>query len=369
MSEVQTSSSSTGHNVTNGTSLRVQRLTSASELDELLKEQRAILYFRAEWAAPCKQMGTVFDTLRQTHSSLSPDEEVVGLFLSIDANAFKNIAKKYYVSRIPSFLFVSNTRVVRRIDGADAAGLTKAVRWFSAATDNVLLTAECEYLMQRSEVMLFLKGPPSLPRCAFGCRIVDILRNAGVVFDTFDVSIDAKVRERIKEVAMWETYPLLCAQGRVIGGIDVVERLYDERRLLSELARKEGEPAVPIGSDDSLNDAKEGEKPVANLAGGQTLEERLRSLISQQKIMMFMKGTPEQPRCGFSRTMTQLLRDQGVQFGTFDILTDEEVRQGLKKFSNWPTYPQLYSNGRLVGGLDVVKELIETGELETELQL
>ena len=76
-----------------------------------------------------------------------------------------------------------------------------------------------------------------------------------------------------------------------------------------------------------------------------------------------MKGDPTEPRCGFSRQIAELLAAEKVKFDSFDILSDEEVRQGLKTFSNWPTYPQLYADGKLLGGLDVVKELQEEGEL------
>jgi Grx4 family monothiol glutaredoxin len=74
-------------------------------------------------------------------------------------------------------------------------------------------------------------------------------------------------------------------------------------------------------------------------------------------------GTPDEPRCGFSSKMVGILRKEGLKFSYFNILTDNEVREGLKKYSNWPTYPQLYFNGELVGGLDVVKELSEENEL------
>ena len=83
--------------------------------------------------------------------------------------------------------------------------------------------------------------------------------------------------------------------------------------------------------------------------------------------MLFMKGAPSAEKCGFSRQIVSLLEENGVKFGTFDILSDEEVRQGLKTFSNWPTYPQLYSKGKLIGGLDIIKELVEGGELKEAL--
>lgn len=78
--------------------------------------------------------------------------------------------------------------------------------------------------------------------------------------------------------------------------------------------------------------------------------------------MVFIKGTPAAPKCGFSRQIITLLNDLKLEYGYFDILEDDEVRQGLKEFSNWPTYPQLYENGELVGGLDIIKEMIANKE-------
>jgi len=93
------------------------------------------------------------------------------------------------------------------------------------------------------------------------------------------------------------------------------------------------------------------------------LEQRLRDLMTQHKIVLFMKGDRDVPRCGFSKQIIALLREQNVSdYATFDILTDESVRQGLKKLNDWPTFPQLIINGEFVGGLDVVKEAVGNGE-------
>lgn len=81
---------------------------------------------------------------------------------------------------------------------------------------------------------------------------------------------------------------------------------------------------------------------------------RLGKLVKAAPVMLFMKGTPAEPQCGFSRQLVALLRGKGVRYGFFNILADDEVRQGLKTFSDWPTYPQLYLEGNLVGGLDIV---------------
>ncbi|KAF4340036.1 glutaredoxin [Fusarium beomiforme] len=86
------------------------------------------------------------------------------------------------------------------------------------------------------------------------------------------------------------------------------------------------------------------------------LFKRLGDLVKAAPVMLFMKGTPSSPQCGFSRQMVGLLRDNSVKYGFFNILADDEVRQGLKEFADWPTYPQLWIDGELVGGLDIVKE-------------
>lgn len=81
--------------------------------------------------------------------------------------------------------------------------------------------------------------------------------------------------------------------------------------------------------------------------------------------MLFMKGSPSQPKCGFSKKIVALLDEDKVKYSTFDILGDEDVRQGLKVYSNWPTFPQLYIRGELIGGLDIVQELKDSGELKS----
>jgi monothiol glutaredoxin len=97
------------------------------------------------------------------------------------------------------------------------------------------------------------------------------------------------------------------------------------------------------------------------------VRERVEGLIKTSKVMLFMKGTKQFPACGFSNTVVQILKKEGVPFETFNILADAEVRQGLKEYSSWPTYPQLYVDGKFVGGCDIVTELHTSGELAKEL--
>lgn len=105
----------------------------------------------------------------------------------------------------------------------------------------------------------------------------------------------------------------------------------------------------------------------AGAGAKEPLEERLKALINRANVMIFMKGDRDTPRCGFSKQLIAIVNETGLAYDTFDILTDEEVRQGLKTYSDWPTYPQVYVKGELVGGLDIIKELLAGGELKATL--
>jgi monothiol glutaredoxin len=96
---------------------------------------------------------------------------------------------------------------------------------------------------------------------------------------------------------------------------------------------------------------------------------KIEGLVTSHKVMLFMKGTRQIPACGFSNAVVQILKKEAVPFETFNILADPEVRQGLKEYSSWPTYPQLYIGGKFVGGCDIVTELHQSGELAKELAL
>ncbi len=92
---------------------------------------------------------------------------------------------------------------------------------------------------------------------------------------------------------------------------------------------------------------------------------RVERMVTSSEVFLFMKGTPRQPMCGFSANTVAILEDLGVAYATFDVLSDEAVRAGAKEFGQWPTFPQLYVRGELVGGNDIVTEMHHTGELAT----
>ena len=97
------------------------------------------------------------------------------------------------------------------------------------------------------------------------------------------------------------------------------------------------------------------------------LKTRITQTITSNRIMLFMKGNPSMPQCGFSAAVVSILKDVGVQYGSYNILADQELREGLKEYSSWPTFPQLYVDGKLVGGADIVRDLHAKGELATIL--
>ena len=97
------------------------------------------------------------------------------------------------------------------------------------------------------------------------------------------------------------------------------------------------------------------------------IQERIRKVIDENSVMLFMKGSPDFPQCGFSGRVVQILEACGAEFSSADVLMDPELREGIKVYSNWPTIPQLYIHGELIGGSDIVMEMHENGELKKKL--
>jgi Grx4 family monothiol glutaredoxin len=288
------------------------------------------------------------------------------LFGRVHAEEVTSLTEKYGVTAVPTFVLLDAAgNMVNRIEGdEDVAAVTQAVQNLMAApatstssnapaatptaaqTPEERLTQRLEKLIKSNEVMLFMKGVPGAPRCGFSRQAVELLEEEKIPFGCFDILSDEDVRQGLKKHSNWPTYPQLYAKGELVGGLDILKEMKEEGSLREQLG---------ISSDKVSQPAE-------------TLDDRLRKLVNRHKVMLFMKGLPSAPQCGFSRTMVGILDDMGISYDSFNILEDEEVRQGLKKFSDWPTYPQLYANGELIGGLDICKELAESGELDAMLE-
>ena len=98
------------------------------------------------------------------------------------------------------------------------------------------------------------------------------------------------------------------------------------------------------------------------------IQKTIDTLIKENKVVLFMKGTKDFPQCGFSHQVSQILKSENIDFQDINVLEDENMRQGIKTYSNWPTIPQLYINGEFIGGCDIVREIHESGELNILLK-
>ncbi|NES72072.1 MAG: Grx4 family monothiol glutaredoxin [Okeania sp. SIO2D1] len=99
------------------------------------------------------------------------------------------------------------------------------------------------------------------------------------------------------------------------------------------------------------------------------LKEQIENLVNSSKLFVFMKGNKLMPQCGFSNNVVQILNTLGVPYETFDVLSDPEIRQGIKEYSDWPTIPQVYLDGEFMGGSDIMIEMYQSGELQEKVQV
>ncbi|KAM3835178.1 glutaredoxin-3 isoform 1-T1 [Vipera latastei] len=317
--------------------------TSSAQFQDLLQRpdrSLVVVHFWAPWAPQCVQMNNVMAELAKEHPQV--------MFVKLEAEAVPEVSEKYEISSVPTFLFFKNSQKIDRLDGAHAPELTKKVQRHassltlsSASADNEKedLNSRLKKLINAAPCMLFMKGTSHEPRCGFSRQMIEILNKHNIVFSSFDIFSDEEVRQGLKTYSNWPTYPQLYVNGELIGGLDIVKELEASGELDTVCPK------------------------------AHKLEDRLKDLINKAPVMLFMKGNKQMAKCGFSKQIIELLNNTGVDFETFDILENEEVRQGLKKYSNWPTYPQLYVKGELIGGLDIVKELNESGELSSILKV
>jgi Grx4 family monothiol glutaredoxin len=180
-----------------------------------------------------------------------------------------------------------------------------------------------------------MKGTPTDPQCGFSRQACHLLDEHKIKYDYFDILSDSNLREQLKKYSNWNTYPQLYVNGELIGGLDIMKQMIENGEF--ELIFKQKE---------------------------KDMNKYLESLINRAPLMLFIKGTPESPKCGFTKELIALLNNANIKdYKTFDILQDEDVRQKLKEYSSWQTYPQVYVNGQFIGGLDILKQMNEEGIL------
>ncbi|XVF25814.1 hypothetical protein REPUB_Repub13aG0246000 [Reevesia pubescens] len=368
----------------------VKDVKSKGELDSLRQSGTPlILHFWASWCEASKHMDQVFSHL----STDFPNSH----FLRVEAEEQPEISEEYSVSSVPYFVFFKDCKVVDKLEGADPSALANKVAKVAgsinpgeaaapaslgmAAGPTILETVQdlakengssqmgnqvqpglsdslkkrLQQLIDSQPVMLFMKGSSEEPKCGFSRKLIDILKDEKVKFGTFDILSDNEVREGLKKFSNWPTFPQLYCKGELLGGCDIAIAMHESGEL-KEVFRDHGVDI--IGTEQGVGGISEATGLSTNL------DSRLRSLINSSPVMLFMKGKPDEPKCGFSHKVVEILKQEKVDFGSFDILSDDEVRQGLKVFSNWSSYPQLYIKGELIGGSDIVLEMQKSGELQ-----
>jgi len=340
-------------------------ISSEEEFQTLLKHPGlVVVHFHADWAAECQPMNEVLSLL------VNDNELKDATFAKIEAERLPKVSMKHNISAVPTFLFFIGGKITDRLDGANASKLTQLVKSHNMKAKTIAsatipavapdvqpitsntsgtskpLNEKLKELVNQSPIMLFMKGNANNPQCGFSRQAVALLNQYNAKYGTFDILSDEQVRQGLKTYSNWPTYPQLYVNGELIGGLDIMKELAGNSELEGILK----------------------ENQVSQTKKETSLEERLKGLTNKAPLMVFMKGDRNTPRCGFSRQLVEILNETRIAYDTFDILNDEEVRQGLKTFSNWPTYPQVYVKGELVGGLDIIKELRSSGDLLSTLK-
>lgn len=182
--------------------------------------------------------------------------------------------------------------------------------------------------------------------------ISDDESNKEVVFLAVDADSQSEIAELFEISAV--PYFILIKEGTILKELSGA----NPKEFLAALEECKRAP----GADGVVNTQQQQDEDDEDDEEEETEEElmaRLAKLVNAAPVMLFMKGNPSEPKCGFSRQIVGILREHQIRFGFFDILRDESVRTNLKKFSDWPTFPQLYINGEFQGGLDIIKESLE----------
>ncbi|GAA6028800.1 hypothetical protein JCM8097_007402 [Rhodosporidiobolus ruineniae] len=250
------------------------KVQSPSHLQQLLQTDLArvsVLYFRADWAEPCKTMDSVTAELAKRWESV--------LFLSIEAEALPDISESFEVDAVPYFILLRGHTLLTRLSGAQPAVLSAAIK-SHASKPSALASSSAQPVAAQT---IYQPGEQATGSADAGGTVAD-------------------------------------------GGEEEIEESEEE------------------------------------------LEKRCHELMKQSDVVLFMKGDRNTPRCGFSQKIIGILNAENVDYTTYDILSDEGARQKLKELNEWPTFPQLIIKGEFVGGLDVVKEMVESGELAEMLQ-
>ena len=302
-----------------------------SEVVQLVKEESfkklVLISFLQNSQETSQNLLTCLEELEDSNQNI--------LLACLDSDRNAGLVEFFNVAKVPTTLAYLGVKQIGRFEGANVPEIVSNVEYWSTNFETEMQNVQQEYyekiriLINKHPMMLFIKGTPQNPQCKFTRRLMSLIGDQN--FGHFNILADDGVREWMKKYSEWPTYPQVYLNGEMLGGVDIVEQMVNS-----------------------------GEFPST-----QDLEHKLKSLVNQSKVVLFMKGSPENPLCGFSQKAVEMLRKNAAKFSHFDILEDNEVREGLKAYSSWPTYPQLYVDGELIGGVDIMSEMDASGELSS----
>ncbi|TIA89938.1 hypothetical protein E3P99_01798 [Wallemia hederae] len=224
----------------------LKEVQSDEEFQQLLQDNingLSVLNFWAPWAEPCTQMNAVTKELSDKYPAV--------LFLNIEAESLPDISETFDIEAVPSFVLLRGHTLLDRISGANAALLAQIVHNHSnisnsnTATSSTILPPQppqpvesqeeldqrCTKVMNQSDVVLFMKGDPDAPRCGFSKQTVALLREQGIQFTHFDILQDESVRQNLKKLNDWPTFPQIIVKGELIGGLDILREMVDNGEM------------------------------------------------------------------------------------------------------------------------------------------
>ena len=268
--------------------------------------------FRRQSTAPFKE------------SSLTTILAQLGLYFLNDASAFAHKTPVVYFNKRLTFslkdtedLFKAEEAVISQLRQTESQNLDKLL-----SNNKVVLFVNAEAPDYNDTHLKILKG----------------MQAKKIMFSYLDIASKPAIAQLLAQKSGRSdlTLPVLVVEG---------SQYFDKKQLITSL--------------DSNFDGLVDKKYII-----ESVDDRIKLLLESNSVVLFIKGTPEFPQCGFTRQILEIIVGKGVQFGYYNIIADEELRERLKEYSNWKTYPQVYVNQELIGGLDIVKEMVEMGQFD-----
>lgn len=327
----------------------IHQVTNQKDFDEYINSSNItnkilLVHVELEQIPVCKALN---EALLATSRNEEFSQKIA--ICRLNADHFSDFLALQNVNSAPTVLFYYRGKLIDRVNGFNQSELLKKVQYHTnkagtTAPDDGKPKVDSNVerkikQLLKSPIILFMKGTPTEPQCGFSRQACHLLDERKIKYDSFDVLSDQNLREQLKIYSSWNTYPQLYVNGELVGGLDIMKQMIETGEF-----------------DSTFEHVKEKKE--------RDMNKYLESLINQAPLMLFTTGSPEAPHCKFTKELFNLLNSLNIKdYKVFDIMQDEEVQEKLKEYSSWPTYPQIYVNGQLIGGLDILKQLHQEGTL------